>query len=171
MAQAKIRMMPGRRVGITSAPIYTGPQASAATFKEGAPVKLASGNLAAVSAASSTSSITFAPDTTTLGISNGLAVASTTTNLGVTRIMPGQQFLGNLIHGTESSAKVSKVGSTVYLGKHASDTHWGWSLTAPSSTASYVTATVVGLVDAASTVNGRVLAEVVQGGQLALDPT
>jgi hypothetical protein len=158
-------------MGITSAPIYTGPQASAATFKDGAPVKLASGNLAAVSAASSTSSITFAPDTTTLGLASGAAAASSTGNIGVTCIVPGQSFQGNLIHGTASSAKVSKVGSTVYLGKHASDTHWGWSLTAPSSTASYVTATIVGLIDAASTVNGRVLAQVVQGGQLSIDPT
>jgi hypothetical protein len=171
MAQAKIRMRPGQRIGITSSPIYKGPQATAAAFIAGAPVKLASGDLSAVSAASSQSSITFAPDTATLGIASGVAAASSTGDIGVTCVVPGQTFQGNLIHGTASSAKVSKVGSTVYLGKHASDTHWGWSLTAPGTPASYIAGLVVGLVDPASTVNGRVEVAVVQGGQLALDPT
>jgi hypothetical protein len=61
---------------------------------------------------------------------------------------------------------VSKVGSTVYLGKVTAETHYGWSLTAPSST-STIKGIVVDLVDPASTVNGRVLVEVTYGGQFS----
>ena len=171
MAQAKIRMIPGRRSGITSLPAYTGPQASAATFAQGAPVKLSSGNLAAVTKTSSaTSSIYFVKASSTanvVGLSQGLAVASTTSNIVVNKISEGQEFLGNLMHGTASSAKVSKVGSTVYLGQVSGETHWGWSLTAPgASSASYVQGKITGLVDAASTVNGRVLVSITKGGGL-----
>lgn len=173
MAQAKIRLIPGRRTGITSAPVYTGPQASAATFAHGAPVKLSSGNLVAVSttaslgASSGLSAVKVSSTASLVGISQGLAVASVTTDIVVTKIAEGQQWLGNLIHNSASSAKVSKVGSTVYMGKVTAETHWGWSLTAPgASSASYVQGKIVGLVDAASTVNGRVLVEITKGGGL-----
>jgi hypothetical protein len=168
MTQAKLRMMPARRSGLSSHPVYTGPQASAATFAQGAPVKLTSGNLAAMSltAKSSLSMMKASSAAGMIGISNGLAVASSTGNIVVSKITPGMQFVGNLIHATASSAKVSKVGSTVYLGKVTAETHYGWSLTAPSST-STVKGIVVDLVDPASTVNGRVLVEVTYGGQFS----
>lgn len=174
MAQAKIRIIPARRAGLTSTPAYTAPQASAATFKQGAPVKNSSGNLAAVSTANggASSAITFVKKSSTnniIGISNGLAVASSTNELVVTPIAEGMEFAGNLLHATASSAKVSKVGSTVYLAKvnSASDTHWGLSLTAPgASSTSYVQGKITDLIDAASTVNGRVIARITTGGAL-----
>ena len=174
MAQGKIRLMVGRMSGLSSHPAYTAPQATAATFKHGAPVKLASGLLAAVSTANggSSSNITFVKKSSTnniLGISQGLAKASSDNSIVVSRIAEGMEFQGNLIHATASSAKVSKVGSTVYLAKanSASDIHWGWSLTGhASSAASYVQGQITGLVDPASTVNGRVLAQITNGGAL-----
>lgn len=174
MAQAKIRLMVGRMSGLSSHPAYTAPQASAATFKHGAPVKLSSGNLAAVSTANggASSAITFVKKSSTnnvIGMSQGTAVASSTDSLVVSRIAEGMAFQGNLLHATASSAKVSKVGSTVYLAKvnSASDIHWGWSLTAPgASSTSYVQGQITGLVDPASTVNGRVLGQITTGGAL-----
>jgi hypothetical protein len=174
MAQAKIKMIPGRKAGITSLPAFNAPQASAATFIVGAPVKLTSGKLAAVSttnAASSTTTFVKKSSTTNiLGISMGKAVASSGANLVVARIHEGMEFIGNLVHATASSAKVSKIGNTVYLGKDkSSDTHWGWSLSAPgASSTSYVAGKITGLVDPASTVNGRVLVTITKGGALAV---
>ena len=173
MAQAKIRIIPGRRSGITSLPAFTGPQVAAATFAQGAPVKLTSGQLAAVSttaslgASSGLSAVKKSSTANVVGISQGLAVASTTSNIVVNKIAEGQEFMGNLIHNAASSAKVSKIGSTVYLMKVTAETHWGWSLTAPgASSASYVQGKITGLVDPASTVNGRVLVSITKGGGL-----
>lgn len=172
MAQAKIRIVPGRRSGLSSMPGFNAPQTGAATFRQGAPVKLTSGLLAAVSTANAGtgSGMTYVKKSSTstiIGISNGLAVASSSNNLLVSRIVRGIEFEGNLLHTTASSAKTSKVGSTVYLAKinSASDVHWGWSKEAPgASSASYVQGAITELIDAASTVNGRVLAEVTTGG-------
>lgn len=171
MTQAKVRIMPGRRSGITSFPAYTGPQKTSAAFLQGDPVKIASGNLVAVTKSSSaTSSIYFVKKSSTanvVGFAEGLAVASKTSDIVVTKITEGQEFAGNLLKGTASSAKVSKVGSTVYLGQVSGETHWGWSLTAPgASSASYVQGKITGLIDAASTVNGRVLVTPTKGGAL-----
>jgi len=173
MAQAKIRMMVGRRAGLTSPPMISAPQGTAATFVPGAPVKYSSGTLVAVSTTASigaSSALTVVKKSSTsniIGIAEGDADASSTSNLAVALIAEGQEFVGNLVHNAASSAKVSKVGSTVYMGKATTDTHWGWSLTAPgASSASYVKGTIVGLVDAASTVNGRVLVKVTGGGAL-----
>lgn len=171
MAQAKIRIMPGRKAGINSLPAYTGPQASAATFKQGAPVKLSSGNLAAVSTASAGSILYVKKSSTNnmIGIAQGTAVASVTTSIVVAKIQEGMEFEGNLISTTASSAKVSKVGSTAYLAKISADTHWGWTTNTPgASSTSYVQGKIVGLVDAASTVNGRVLVQPTVGGALKL---
>ncbi len=171
MAQAKIKMIPGRRAGLTSLPVHNAPQKTSATFIVGAPVKNSSGNLVACAIANkgSSSDTTFVKLSSTgamIGISLGKAVASSTNNLAVAKIAEGLQFIGNLVHHTASSAKVSKLGSTVYLGKDkSSDTHYGWSLTAPgASSGSYVQGKVVGTVDPYSTVNGRVIVEITKGG-------
>lgn len=173
MAQAKIRMMVGRKRGLASTPAINYQQASAATFVAGAPVKISSGRLAAVSTANGdgSSTTTYVKKSSTaniVGIALGNAVASSSARLAVAPIQEGMVFEGNLVHKTQSSAVVSKVGSTVYLGKDkSSDTHWGWSLSAPgASSTSYVQGKIVGLVDAASTVNGRVLVEITKGGGL-----
>ena len=174
MAQAKLRIMVGRLAGLTSPPMISAPQATAQTFEPGAPVKYSSGNLVAAGTTASlgtSSALTMVSKSSTsniLGFSEGDAEASSTANLSVTPIAEGVEFIGNLIHGTASSAKASKVGSTVYLGKVTSgDTHWGWSLDTPgASSASYINGKVVELVDAASTVNGRVIVKVTKGGAL-----
>lgn len=174
MAQAKIKMIAGRRAGLTSLPTINAPQASAATFIVGAPVKFTSGTLAACStangASSSTTYIKKSSTANVLGISLGKAAASSTNRLVVARIAEGMEFEGNLVHKSASSAKVSKLGSTVYFGKDkSSDTHYGWSLSAPgANSASYVQGKVTGLVDDASTVNGRVLVTITKGGALAV---
>ena len=170
MAQAKIKMLPSVHQSDSG---YNAPQKSSATFIEGAPVKLSSGNLVACSTANGASSTTtYVKKSSTsniIGISGGKAVASSTANLLVHKIQEGMEFVGNLVHKTASSAKVSKVGSTVYLGKDkSSDTHYGWSLSAPgASSGSYVQGQIIKLVDAASTVNGRVQAMITKGGALS----
>jgi len=171
--QAKIKMIPGRKAGITSVPVYSAPQKTSATFIVGAPVKLSSGNLVAVTTANDASSdmtyIHASSTSTVLGISLGKAVSGDTHALPVARFMEGVEFIGNLIHDTASSAKVSKVGSTVYFGQDkSSDTHWGWTLSGHgTSPATYVNGRITGLVDPASTVNGRVLVSIVKGGLLS----
>jgi hypothetical protein len=175
MTQAKIRIMPARQSGLNAVPAYTGPQGSAAAFVQGAPVKLSSGDLVAVSttaslgASSGLSAVDKSSTANVVGIAMGTAVASVTTDIVVAKFTEGMEFVGNLIHNAASSAKVSKVGSTVYLGKVTAETHWGWSLTAPgASSASYVTGIITGFVDAASTVNGRVTVAINTGGAFAL---
>lgn len=163
MTQAKIKMIPAVHQSDSG---FSAPQKTSATFAEGAPVKMSSGVLVACSTAnkSSTTHVKASSLNTIVGISGGLAVASVTTNLLVHKFQEGMEFIGNLVHTSASSAKVSKIGSTVYLGKaKSSDTHYGWSLTAPSST-SVPKGVITRLIDPASTVNGRVQAIVTLGG-------
>lgn len=166
--QAKIKMLPTSKAGND---FFSAPQKSSATFVEGAPVKLSSGNLVAVSTAnkSSTTHLKVSSTNNIVGIACGTAVASNTDNLVVAKWQEGAEFIGNLVHTNgASSAKVSKIGSTVYVGKDkSSDTHYGWSLTAPSSATSVVQDIITRLVDAASTANGRVVATVTKGGALS----
>lgn len=166
MAQAKIKMIPATHMSTSG---FSAPQASSATFVEGAPVKLSSGTLAACSTAnkSSTTHVKTSSLNTMVGIAGGKATSGVTTNILVHKWQEGMEFIGNLVHTSVSSAKVSKIGSTVYIGKaKSSDTHYGFSLTAPSST-SVPTAVVTRLIDPASTVNGRVQAIVTLGGALS----
>ena len=170
MAQAKIKMWPTVHQNDST---YNAPQKTSATFLEGAPVKLSSGVLVACSTANgASSSTTYVKKSSTsniIGISGGKAVASSTANLVVHKIQEGMEFIGNLVHKSASSAKVSKIGSTVYLGKDkSSDTHYGWSLSAPgANSASYVQGQITRLYDPASTVNGRVHAMITKGGALS----
>ena len=166
--QAKIKMIPSVHQSDSG---YSAPQNSSATFIEGAPVKLTSGELVAVSTTnkSSTTHVAIASTSNILGISGGKAVNSVTTPLLVHKIQEGMEFIGNLVHTSgAASAKVSKLGSAVYLAKDkSSDTHWGWSLTAPSSSGSAVGGKIVRLIDPASTLNGRVQVQVTKGGALS----
>lgn len=171
MAQAKIRIIPGRKAGITSLPVYTGPQKTSAAFVQGAPVKISSGNLVAVSTASVGSIVYLKKSSTAnvIGIAQGTAVASKTSDIVVARIQEGMEFEGNLISTTASSAKISKLGSTAYLAKISADTHWGFTTNTPgASSTSYVQGKITGYVDAASTVNGRVLVTLTVGGALKM---
>jgi hypothetical protein len=171
MAQAKIRIMAGRRAGITSLPAFTGPQETSAAFVQGAPVKISSGNLVAVSTTSAGSLLYLKKSSTAnvVGFAQGTARASVTENIVVARIQEGAEFEGNLIDVSASSAKTSKVGSTAYLAKVSADTHWGFTLNTPgASSSSYVQGKVTGLIDAASTVNGRVSVQLTVGGALKM---
>lgn len=164
--QAKIKMIPAIHDPKSG---FSAPAKTSATFIEGAPVKMSSGVLVAVSTAnkSSTTHIKKSSVNNVVGIAGGKTVASSTNNVLVHKLQEGMEFIGNLVHTTASSAKVSKVGSTVYFGKDkSSDTHWGFSLTAPSSASSVPQAKITRLIDSASTVNGRVQAVVTVGGSL-----
>jgi len=173
-AQAKMKMVPGAKSGLSSTPLASYPQKTSATFIVGAPVKLASNVLVACSlntssgASSNTDFVKKSSVNLIVGIAQGKAVASVTTNIAVAELREGVTLIGNLVHSTASSAKVSKVGSTVYLGKDgSSDTHYGWSLSAPgASSTAYVAGVIDLLVDPASTVNGRVQARITVGGLL-----
>jgi len=166
MAQAKIKMIPAihQNDNGTSAP-----QKTSATFIQGAPVKMSAGTLVAcsVTSLSSINTIHISSLSTIVGISSGKAVASSTNDLLVHKIQEGMEFIGNLVSITASSAKVSKIGSTVYLGKHSSDTHYGWSLATPGSSSAVVQGIITRLIDPASTVNGRVQAQITLGGALS----
>lgn len=171
-AQAKIKMIPATHQSDSG---FSAPAKTSATFVEGAPVKMSSGVLVAVSvntssgASSNTDFVSKSSTASIVGIAGGKTVASSTDNVLVHKIQEGMEFIGNLVHSTASSAAVSKIGSTVYLGKDgSSDTHWGWSLSAPgASSTSYVYGKITRLIDAASTVNGRVQVQVVKGGALS----
>jgi len=169
--QAKIKMIPSTHQNDSG---FSAPAKTSATFIVGAPVKLSSGTLVAPSvntssgASSNTDFVSKSSTASVIGLAGGKTVASSTNNVLVHKFQEGQEFIGNLVQSTASSAKVSKIGSTVYLGKDASsDTHWGWSLSAPgASNASYIQGIITRLLDPASTVNGRVQAQVVVGGAL-----
>lgn len=174
MAQAKIRMMPGRKAGLTSLPAYNAKEKTSATFGIGAPVKNSAGNLVAAGTANkgTSSLITYISKSSTnnvFGISMGKARASHTSNMVVARFAEGMEFIGNLVAKNASSAKISKIGSTVYFAKRKSvDTHWGWTLDTPgASSASYVQGKITQLIDPAFTVNGRVCVAITKGGALA----
>lgn len=176
MAQAKIRMMPGRRAGITSAPRVMHAQDASATFAVGAPVKVASSNLVAVAETTSAGTgstlneVNASSLRTILGFSAGKAVASKTSKLGIDLIQDGVEFAGNILHGVAASAKLSAADvlkTTVYLAKVASgETHWGWSIDGTGFTASVVKGVVTELLDPPSTLNGRILARITLGGAL-----
>lgn len=175
MAQAKIRMMVGRRSGVTSAPTFNAAQKVSAAFVMGAPVKMTSGVLVACATtnAGTSSLITYVNKSSAanmLGFAQGTAAASSTNRLVVARIHEGVEFTGNLVAMTAASAKISKIGSTVYLARRKSvDTHYGWTLDTPgANSASYVQGKITELVDAASTVNGRVMVTITKGGALAV---
>lgn len=163
--QAKIKMIPANHQSDAG---FNAPQKSSATFEVGAPVKLSSGVLVACSTAnkSSTTHVANSSLNNIVGISGGDAEASSTDDLYVHKWQEGAEFIGNLVHTSgASSAVVSKIGSTVYLGKDkSSDTHYGWSLTAPSSPSSAIAGVITRLIDPASTTNGRVQAIVKTGG-------
>lgn len=165
MAQAKIKMMAATHQSDNG---FSAPQNASATFVQGAPVKLTTGELVAVSVTSKSNieMIAAASVQNVIGISSGKAVSGITTNLLVHKIQEGMEFVGNLVHITAASAKVSKIGSTVYMGKLSADTHYGWSLSAPSST-STIKGIITRLIDPASTVNGRVQVQVTLGGALS----
>ena len=168
MAQAKVKMIPTTHQRDSG---FSAPQDASATFVQGAPVKLnTSGDLVACTTVTVASVIYIATGSasTIIGIAGGKAVSGITTNLLVHKIKEGMEFIGNLVHATASSAKVSKIGSTVYMGNVASDTHYGWSKDTPGgSSGNYVRGTITRLVDPASTVNGRVQVQVTKGGALS----
>lgn len=176
MVQAKIRMMSGRRAGLSSHPAFTAPQKTSATFIQGAPVKLASGNLVACSTANkgASSLITYVNKSSAqsmIGFSQGKAIASSTNELVVSPIREGMEFAGNLVEKSAASAvaAASNIGDVYYLGLRKSvDTHYGWTADTPgSSSGSYVQGRLVDLIDLASTVNGRVLVQITVGGELS----
>ena len=167
MAQAKVKMFPSTHQRDSG---FSAPQKTSATFVQGAPVKLSSGNLVACSTAS-VGSVTYVKKSSLsniIGISAGKAASGITANLLVNKIQEGMEFIGNLVHLTAASAKVSKIGSTVYMGKASGDTHYGWSLDTPgASSSAYVIGIITRLIDPVSTVNGRVQAQVTRGGALS----
>jgi len=172
--QAKIRMMPSGRQGGGAAMVTVAPQKTSATFEVGDPVKLSAGTLVAASTTASlgTSSNLTAPAAASanliLGISGIDAASGNTTSTVVHRMAPGARFIGNLVHGTASSAKATaaNLGSVVYIAKQtASDVAYGFTLdTAGSFGATFINGRITQLIDAASTVNGRVEVEFTGGG-------
>jgi hypothetical protein len=173
MAQAKIRIFPGKRQGHHSAPTITAPQASAATFAHGAPVKFSTGNLVAVSTVSAGSILYVKTSSTAniLGFAAGKALASSTKSIVAHTIAEGVTFVGNLIQTAASAssavATAANIGSYAYLAKISGDTHWGFTLNTPgASSANYVRGILLDLIDPASTVNGRVTVQITNGGLL-----
>lgn len=182
MAQAKLRIIPGQKEGMASTPRIVLPQKSSAAFVAGAPVKVSAGTLVAcsVTASKGTSSnlseLKKSSINNILGFADGSAAASSTGSIGVVPIREGMHFIGNLIHGTQSSAKAAAANlmtSVVRLAKVTSgDTHYGWARDAASkftsSGASIVQGKIVELIDPASTVNGRVVVKITKGGAAVL---
>jgi len=170
MASAKIKMIPAVHQSNSG---FSAPAKTSATFVEGAPVKMSSGTLVACSTAnkSSTTHVKKSSVQTIVGISGGKTTSGDTANILVHKLQEGMEFIGNLVHTTVSSAKVTAAAigtTTVYIGKaKSSDTHYGWSLTAPSSSGSVVQGKITRLIDPASTVNGRVQAVITVGGALS----
>jgi len=176
MAQAKIRMIPGRRAGITSLPAFTAPQKTSATFVAGAPVKTSSGVLVAASTtnAGTSSALTYPKKSSVANmyLAMGTAVASSTASIVCARIVEGMEFEGNMVAKSASSAvaTASNIGATAYMARRKSlDTHYGWTTDTPgANSASYIQGKITQLVDAASTVNGRVVVAITKGGGLAV---
>ncbi len=168
MAQAKIKMMAATHQNDSG---FSAPQITSGTFIQGAPVKISSGNLVVVAAAT-VGSLDY-PNKSSfgalVGISGGKAVSGITTNILVHKFKEGMEFIGNLVDTVAASAVISKIGSLVYMAQASGDTHWGWSLNSPgASNSSYIAGLITRLIDPASTVNGRVQAVITQGGAMTL---
>jgi len=177
MVQAKIRMIPGRRAGITSLPAATAPAKTSATFVAGAPVKLSAGTLVAVSLtnAGTSSALQYVNKSSTSGtyLAMGTTTSGATSSIVCARLVEGTEFEGNRVEKTASSAVTAATAlytTTYYLARRKSlDTHFGWTADTPgANSASYIQGKVVQLVDAASTVNGRVVVAITKGGALAV---
>jgi hypothetical protein len=190
MAQAKIRIFPGTRAGHHSAPTYTLRQKKAATFRQGAPVKIGadSGSSSVASftvpttvnsgASSLVQFVAAASTGNVVGFAAGNAKPSSTGDIVVNRIAEGVSFVGNLVHPTPASAvaTAANIGATAYLARivasvsassaDAVGNNWGFTLytTSVSSTSNLVRGKITRLVDPASTVNGRVEVEITNGG-------
>lgn len=190
MAQAKIRIFPGTRAGHHSAPTYALRQKKAATFRQGAPVKIGadSGSSSVASLlppttvnSGASSAVQFVVKSSTnnvVGIAAGNALASSVSEIVVHRVGEGVAFVGNILHPTASSAKLTlaNVGATAYLARivasvsassaAAVGNNWGFTTytTSVSSTSALMRGKITRLVDPASTVNGRVEVELTNGG-------
>ena len=155
-------------MGLTSTPMINGPQKANSSYVIGAPVYIdASGYIAA---ASTTASL--GAGSTLTGISaaiagfvaeNGAASSSKTSNVTVHAAVEGMEFIGHVISAASpsSNAKLAQtdLGAVMYLGLvDASDTHWGIVKHGASSFSANakVEVVVTRLIDAVSTVNGRV---------------
>ena len=185
MAQAKIRIMPARKVSGGSTPMFQIPQDSSATFGVGAPVKNSSGTLVALGVTTSKgtgsllSEAAAASIANILGFSLGKAENSVTGDLGFSPIEEGAEFVGNVIHGTAASAKAAatrllkdNASTVVRLALVTGETHYGWAVDAKStftgSGASIVQGVITRFIDPASTLNGRVQVRITKGGALIL---
>lgn len=170
MAQAKVRIMPFSHMGLSSTPSFVGKQKASSSYVAGAPVYIdGSGYIAAMTTTASqgvSSALTTAKKSasTMLGFvaQDGLNSASKTSDVGVHVALEGMEFIGHLISATSASsnAKLAQtdLGANLPIAKHDSDTHWGIckQTSSISSASSCATGTVTRLIDAVSTVNGRV---------------
>src|SRR4030042_2017915 len=121
MAQAKVRMIVGRRAGLTSLPAYTAPAKTSATFVNGAFVKNSSGNLVATGTtnAGTSSNLTYPSKSSTANLffAMGTTTSGDTGSIVCARLVEGMEFIGNLVQVTASSAVASKIGATVYAAR------------------------------------------------------
>jgi len=134
-------------------------------------VKHSSGNLVAISTTSS-SSVLYAKKSSTAAYALAMGTTSSgdTSSIVCARFVEGMEFQGNLVDASASSATATAahIGAYAYLAKVSGDTHFGWSRNAPaSSAASYLRGKITQLIDAASTVNGRVVVAITTGGALS----
>lgn len=162
--QAKIMIHGSRTIGSGVINGLYSAQKSSAASVAGAPVKVASGYVQATSTAASqgaSSKLTVVTGKLA-GFLCDPCTASSTDNVAVAMATDNAVFQGNVIAATSASsnAKLAQtmVGTAYPIGKHASDTHWGVvvSTSSISSVASRKPARIRKLLDAASTVNGRV---------------
>ena len=162
--QAKIRIGGSKVIGTGVIPSWYTAQKSSAASVSGAPVKVASGYVQATSTAASqgaSSKLTVVTGKIA-GFLEDPCTASTTANVGIARATDNTVFQANVIAATSASSNAklaqAQVGEAYPIGKHASDTHWGVvvSTSSISSVASRKPARIRKLIDAASTVNGRV---------------
>ena len=167
MAQTPTRLRPYSRMGLTSTPMIVGRQKANSTYVIGAPVFLdGSGYVAAATVAASLGAGNVVSGVTVaiagFVAENGAASSSDTTNVTVHAAVEGMEFIGHVISAASASsnAKLAQtdVGAVMFLAKQNSDTHWGVIKHGNSSFAAgtHVDVVVTRLVDAASTVNGRV---------------
>lgn len=167
MAQTPMKLRPCSKMGLTSTPMIVGPQKASASYVAGAPVYIdASGYIAAASASASLGAGSVVSGVT-VAIAGfvaeaGAASASSTADVGVHVAAEGVEFIGHLISAASASsnAKLAQtdLGAVMYLAKQNADTHWGVIKHGSSSfaAASHVDVVVTRLIDAVSTVNGRV---------------
>lgn len=155
-----MRILPHRRLGLSSTPTAGNAEGDNQTFNKGDPIQIASGYVKAMSTVSVNSNTAIKKSQKIAGfVARDGKNNTNNPRAPFVPALPDVVFKGYLVHNTKSSAKIAQaqVGTSYPLVKIQNDSYFGVAIDSTKSNASVDThVKVVELLDAIDTVNGRV---------------